>query len=360
MTLGFAATPSPLGADTKRVVGLSPQVLDRLMPMHLWLDRQGRVMQAGPTIAKMMGGAPALGTRLLDLVEIRSPSNIADFTALIAQEGRRLSLGLHCAPHLPLRGVVSSLPGQGGALLDISLGLSFVRAVAEFDLNQGDFSPCDQTLELLYLYEANTSIAHLSRRLTERLRAARLAAEAQALTDELTGLANRRAMDLELARVLADETAHFALLHLDLDYFKQVNDTHGHAAGDHVLQQVGHILRSDLRRGDLAARVGGDEFLIILRNCLSEDGLREVAKRLIAGIEAPVSFEGKLCKLSASIGISTTAGYRTRPTPDEMLADTDMALYRAKNAGRRRFAIHLPERGDGGAAARDAEGHNAN
>jgi diguanylate cyclase (GGDEF)-like protein len=89
----------------------------------------------------------------------------------------------------------------------------------------------------------------------------------------LTGLANRRAMDTELRLLLDDPKAEFALLHLDLDFFKQVNDTHGHAAGDHVLSEVSKILREDLRGLDMAARVGGDEFLVVLRDTVSEEAI---------------------------------------------------------------------------------------
>ena len=239
-----------------------------------------------------------------------------------------------------LRGVVMPLPAGGGVLLDVSLGLSFQRAVAEFGLTLQDFSPCDQTVELMYLSEANASIARLSRHLTERLRAARHEAEAQALTDALTGLANRRAMDIDMQRRLSDQTSRFAVLHIDLDLFKAVNDTHGHAAGDRILQEVGLVLRADLRRGDVAGRIGGDEFLLIVGGCEDPKPLAAIARRLIARFETPVPFGDVMLNVSASIGIATTANYDVRPSVDEMLADTDMELYRAKHEGRGRFAIH--------------------
>jgi diguanylate cyclase (GGDEF)-like protein len=80
-------------------------------------------------------------------------------------------------------------------------------------------------------------------------------------------------MDTELRLLLDDPKAEFALLHLDLDFFKLVNDTHGHAAGDHVLSEVSKILREDLRGLDMAARVGGDEFLVVLRDTVSEEAI---------------------------------------------------------------------------------------
>ncbi len=192
----------------------------------------------------------------------------------------------------------------------------------------------------MYLHEANAVIARLSRQLTDRLSVAREAAEHQALTDPLTALANRRAMDAELRRLLDDRRAEFALMHLDLDFFKQVNDTHGHAAGDHVLSEVANILRGDLRRMDMAARVGGDEFLIILRDTTSNTAISALADRMIRKIERPIPFEGRICRISASVGVAVTSAYENRPDVDTLLADTDAALYRAKNAGRATVAIH--------------------
>jgi diguanylate cyclase (GGDEF)-like protein len=314
------------------------QVLDRLLPMHLCVGPDGLIRHAGPTLAKMSGGAARAGRRFAEVVELRRPAEgAADLAAL---DGQRVTLALGTAPDLPLRGVVAALPEGDGTLLDISLGLSFERAVMRFGLTISDFSPCDQTVELLYLQEANAAIGRLSRQLTERLSAAREAAERQALTDPLTGLANRRAMDAELARLLADPEAQLSLMHVDLDYFKQVNDTHGHAAGDHVLTAVAEVLRDELRCIDLAARVGGDEFLVLLRGEVAHEALAATADRLIRRIETPVDFNSALCRVSASVGIASTESYGTRPPPERLLADADAALYRAKEAGRSGYSIH--------------------
>lgn len=314
-------------------------ILDGLLPMHILLAADTTIRHAGPTLRKMTGVADLAGRAASEVIEIRRPCGLDRFDALLARAGERLALVLRGAEDLPLRGVLVRLP-DGGALIDLSLGLSFERAVTRFGLTGSDFSPCDQTVELLYLHEANAVIAHLSRRLTDRLSAAREAAEHQALTDPLTALANRRAMDAELHRLLDDPRADFALLHLDLDFFKQVNDTHGHAAGDHVLTEVAGILRGDLRQMDMAARVGGDEFLIVLRDTLSTAAIAAFANRMIRKIERPILFEGKVCRVSASIGVAVTGAYAARPDADKLLADTDAALYQAKAAGRATVAIH--------------------
>jgi len=106
-----------------------------------------------------------------------------------------------------------------------------------------------------------------------RLQGAKARAEEQALTDVLTGLGNRRAMERALS-TLMQNGGGFALIHLDLDYFKQVNDTLGHAAGDHVLAEVASLLRASVRGADLVARVGGDEFVILLAG-VQDRGLLE-------------------------------------------------------------------------------------
>jgi diguanylate cyclase (GGDEF)-like protein len=335
-------------ASQGHLAELDGHALDRLLPMHVLLGADGRVRHAGPTFTRMCCGTPPRGQSFFDLLEIRSPGAVRDMPGLIGVTGQRLILALRAAPDLPLRGTAAELSRGGGVLLDISLGLSFERAVARFGLNVSDFSACDETVELLYLHEANAAIRHLSRQLTERLAAARAEAEALAMTDALTGLPNRRAMEAELTRSLAEPGATVALMHIDLDYFKRVNDTHGHAAGDRVLGNVAAILKDELRQPDMAARIGGDEFLVLLRDAAAPDGLAASAGRLIRRIEEPMEVRGAPCRLSASIGISATSAYRTSPSPRRIVEDADAALYRAKAAGRGRFAIHgqaeVPER----------------
>lgn len=316
------------------------RLFDRILPMHVDVGPAGRIRHAGPTFHKMTESCDVIGRSVAEVIDIRKPRAVACYDDLLSLEGQRLTLALRNAPEIVLRGVATALPAGDGVLIDISLGPGFQRAVAHFDLTLSDFSHSDQTVELLYLAEANAAIAWLSRQLTERLSAAREAAERQALTDPLTGLANRRAMDAELARMLADPDQHVALLHIDLDYFKQVNDSLGHAAGDRILTMVGDILRNELRASDLSARVGGDEFLVALKGRSEIDELAAIARRLIGRLERPVPHEGQVARVSASIGIARTSGYDERPDLQRLLADADAALYRAKGGGRAGFRIH--------------------
>jgi diguanylate cyclase (GGDEF)-like protein len=321
-------------------------LFDRLLPMHVNVARDGRIRHAGPTFLKMTARGDVIGQPLPDVIDIRKPRAVATYDDLLSLEGQRLTLALRTAPDLALRGVGTALPGGEGVLIDISLGPGFQRAVAHFDLTMSDFSHCDQTVELLYLAEANAAIARLSKQLTARLSAAREEAEQQALTDALTGLSNRRAMDADLARFLGEPDLPLSLLHIDLDYFKQMNDTLGHAAGDSMLVRVGDILRSELRSTDIPARMGGDEFLVLMHGKIGAEDLARLAQRLIRRIEEPVAFDGEIAQVSASIGIASTASYAERPGLQHFLADADAALYRAKAAGRGAFRIHGVPSGD--------------
>jgi diguanylate cyclase (GGDEF)-like protein len=145
----------------------------------------------------------------------------------------------------------------------------------------------------------------------------------QAHTDELTGLPNRRAMDGVLQERLRRAGPGVALLAVDLDGFKALNDQYGHAAGDRLLQRVAVLWRQELRDGDVLGRVGGDEFIVLLEAC-SDDRAREVAHRLVRSIPRPVS---------ACIGAVVIP---VVPVPDleEVLERVDRALYAGKARGR--------------------------
>ncbi|MCV0397618.1 MAG: EAL domain-containing protein [Rhizobiaceae bacterium] len=158
-----------------------------------------------------------------------------------------------------------------------------------------------------------------------------------ALHDPLTGLPNRRSLDETLAAVRAAEPGGaVALLHLDLDRFKQINDTLGHAAGDAMLVHTATVLRDKAGADDLVARVGGDEFVMLCRSAADEYRLALRAERLVDAMRQPVPFEGHECRFGVSIGIASgTTGPHFDPA--KLMVDADIALYRAKSRGRNRF-----------------------
>lgn len=149
--------------------------------------------------------------------------------------------------------------------------------------------------------------------------------QALAHTDALTGLPNRRAWDERLAALTAEELARASLALVDLDRFKDVNDRAGHLAGDAALQDAARALRQAVRARDLLARIGGDEFGVLLLNCAAADA-GAAAER----IRRAVSGTGKL---TASAGVASARG-----TAAELLAAADVALLAAKDAGRDRTA----------------------
>ncbi len=156
-------------------------------------------------------------------------------------------------------------------------------------------------------------------------------AERKANTDELTGLANRRYLNSMMA---GEDAARSALVMLDLDFFKRVNDTLGHPAGDQALRHLAGLLKVELRLGDVAARIGGEEFAVWLPGADLELAV-EVAERLRARVaERPFRLGGAEHPLTISCGVSACPVPVARP--DNLIATADSALYRAKREGRNR------------------------
>ena len=312
--------------DESTLAGL----LTRLCPLHLILDEGGVIRHAGATLQKLRPDAPMEGRRFLEVFEMIRPRAAKRFRDLQGEPGVKLKIAFRDAPHTTLKGEFAEFPG--GAVIALSFGISLIEAVRDYDLSGADFSASDLAIELLYLVEAKSLVEESYRQLSMRLQAARVSAEEQAFTDTLTGLKNRRALDHVLARKSGGGMP-YSLMHLDLDFFKQVNDTLGHAAGDYVLQQVARILVEETRREDTVARAGGDEFVIVFDNLTDRPKLQRIAARLIGRLEEPMRYQGRQCQISASIGISLSAE-EPGATPAELLSHADQALYAAKRAGR--------------------------
>lgn len=327
-------------------VPLGVEALGQFMPMHLLLDPAEKVLSVGPTLRRVLGAGPVEGACFDQLFEVRSPGGVTSASELIERSGNRFRLAPRHARNVSLRGLGHRLGPDGPMLLNLTFGIDLMAAVREYSLTDTDFAATDLAMELLYLAEANAAVTQELRGLNLRLEGARLAAEEEALTDPLTGLRNRRAADLVLER-LCKARAPFGLMHLDLDYFKAVNDTLGHAAGDFVLESVGRILREQIRAEDCAARIGGDEFVIILPGRTEPKILRSIAGRIIAKVSEPTSFEGNSCRVSGSIGIVRSPDL-VRPDAGQVMAASDRALYAAKHAGRGQ-AVLLAGDGLGGA-----------
>jgi diguanylate cyclase (GGDEF)-like protein/PAS domain S-box-containing protein len=158
--------------------------------------------------------------------------------------------------------------------------------------------------------------------------------------DRLTGMPNRAAFDQALqdaAALAREENRQHALCYIDLDYFKQVNDTAGHAAGDELLKHIADLIRTACRNGDFAARVGGDEFVLLLLDC-SLDQARLVCEKLVQAISRFVfTWEGQSFTVGASVGI-TAVTFR-EPSASQLTKQADAACYAAKRDGRGRVRL---------------------
>ena len=159
---------------------------------------------------------------------------------------------------------------------------------------------------------------------------------AAAQTDFLTGISNRRAFNVDAQRSLDSPAGRHALLLCDLDYFKSVNDAHGHAAGDAVLKLFCRVARVHLAKGDLLARLGGEEFAILLPDCEATAAVRHAEAIRAHFQEAALALEGRPIAVTVSIGIATTEGVGAL---DRMMEAADEMLYRAKAAGRNRVTV---------------------
>lgn len=182
-----------------------------------------------------------------------------------------------------------------------------------------------------YGFVAISSDVTEKRKAQDKILKAKEQIEHQANHDPLTGLPNRRALDVKLNR-LKQEDEMRVLVRIDLDHFKNVNDTLGHAAGDHVLVVVSDLLREHVRKGDLAARVGGDEFVVLMDQATEACEAVALAERLLVEIQKEIPFEDKTCRIGASFGVAATGDGML--SNSELLLGADAALYVAKESGR--------------------------
>jgi diguanylate cyclase (GGDEF)-like protein len=200
--------------------------------------------------------------------------------------------------------------------LTIDVEVEGGRAVRIFGLKQ-DITPEKELLERL-------------RRLAE--------------VDPLTGLANRSMFEGKLARALAPDSRGAppaALALIDLDGFKDLNDSFGHAAGDECLRQIGRRLRTVFRRPHEIGRMGGDEFAVLVRGRRSEAELKALARAAIEEVSRPIVFEGNALVVGASVGVTRPADLRAHSI-GSLFAEADRAMYAAKRAGRNTVRFHRP------------------
>jgi len=196
--------------------------------------------------------------------------------------------------------------------------------------------------DTLYSFAQNVSLALTDAHTFERMN--------RAAHDTLTGLAGRGLFMDELTAELG-RAGCAALLFIDLDRVKPVNDTLGHPAGDELLRQAADRIGALIRPDDLAGRVGGDEFAVLLRDVTDQRMATDIAARIVRELARPMRVLGHPVQIGASVGVATAAADAPRlmdaPAAQDLLRRADIAMYQAKRNGRGRFEIYSPEMADG-------------
>ncbi|WP_309570443.1 GGDEF domain-containing protein [Deinococcus sp.] len=273
------------------------------------------LLRSGP-LAGMAVAAPLLAVQMLTAGQPPAASFLEGGSSILAMllVGAALRAGMRRMP--PERGRALRLPAAALTLA--------VNGAAERLLPGGPDSASSGYLPLLLLGLAGYVL--LNAIIVNRVNLLKATSrwQSQALLDTLTGLANRRQFDQDLGNLDAGD----AILAVDIDHFKRVNDTHGHATGDRVLRAVGQALQTGLRHHDRAYRLGGEEFAVMLRH-VNREQAQIVAERLRGAVEAS-SMAG--LKVTISVGVSLVAA----GDAPGAVRQADVALYRAKQRGRNR------------------------
>jgi diguanylate cyclase (GGDEF)-like protein len=222
-------------------------------------------------------------------------------------------------------------PPRSAAILPLMLDGRAMGAVAVWHTEPGRLG--EREMEIARML---CSVAPLPMRSARRFEAL----DHRASTDPLTGLANRSTFEARLASLSGyyDRYARpFSVVALDVDFFKKFNDTWGHEAGDRVLQHVAELLQSTVRDVDLPARLGGEEFVVLLPETTVSQAA-EAAERIRRNLETrTVDYNGQRLSVTASLGVSACPDCTTNPA--EVLGQADVALYRAKDTGRNRVSV---------------------
>jgi diguanylate cyclase (GGDEF)-like protein len=231
------------------------------------------------------------------------------------------------------QGMVALLPGEGGEvgvmLLANRLGVPQPFASGELRLLEALANNASVALQAERLEHVVTRLTDLQRRL-----------EHQAFHDSLTGLCNRSRFLDRTQEALNDHGGVVALLYIDLDDFKTINDSLGHAAGDALLRVIGRRLRHTVRPSDTAARLGGDEFAVLLREVRSMGEVEQAAQRIRDALRPPIQLGDQTLSVELTIGIATAAHGTARA--DDLIRNADVAMYGAKHAGKASVGMFEP------------------
>jgi len=258
----------------------------------------------------------------LDLAGSEDDHRAPWLNELVRAAARPMLVSAHEEPRLAHLGVEQVVAGP----LRDATGPIGTLVVAD---RSGEVRPFDASDVRLFATLANhAAVALANSDLVERLRVQSAAHEHSSLHDPLTGLPNRTLFTRRIEQAIAARTEALAVLLLDLDRFKDVNDTLGHQHGDVLLQEVAQRLRRALRHGDTIARLGGDEFAILLPDVPGPEASIVVAKALVSALDEPFHIADLAVDIAASIGVAVAPAHGDDPT--ELLRHADVAMYVAK------------------------------
>lgn len=311
--------------------GRTDAILDRLFPFHFVLDLDGDqpIARAGGALKRWIA-EDLTGRSFGEVFSVLRPAiTTVDRATLVTKQEAVFVLAVddHFAQ---LRGQMLLL-APNRAIFIGSPVLTSASNVEELGLSMSDFAPHDATVDLIVMQRfAEMQLSDLqdqAEELSEAQRARDRLSES-ASTDSLTGLANRRAFWDRCGRELTDGT-ELALLFIDVDRFKAVNDVHGHGTGDAVLRWIGNCLSAAVRPIDLVARLGGDEFAVLLTN-VDREATAVIVDRIQATVTQPTEIGSHNATTSLSIGVV----HRTaNETVDDLLQDADAAMYEGRQRG---------------------------
>ncbi|MEM9341628.1 MAG: EAL domain-containing protein [Pseudomonadota bacterium] len=336
---------SPISNSGVTPITLDPDDLNLIFPFGILVGPDGVILGFGASMEKLPGMTTALGKQVFDALHFTKPRLIDREKLLQDVLGKRITCevsdpnGLKPVAFFGMAFNVT-MAGTHHVLLMLTPGVNARTLVEDRGLSTTDFGAADGSADLLLLLAMQEEMVADGKKKSARLEAARDEAERLANHDALTGLPNRRALMRELARCLSE--GPLSVMHVDLDHFKEINDTFGHAAGDAALRHAAEGLRTVVGEGALCARIGGDEFVAILEGEVPQDQLEVMANVVVTALSRPFDFRGAEITAGASVGMAqTTVG--DGQSPDDVLHSADLALYEAKRGGRGHALLCTPQ-----------------
>jgi len=314
-------------------------LIDAILPFGGVVHASGRVLHLSRSLSKVLNLSQD-EVDFFELFQVQTPRRLRKTTQIADLIDQRVTLTADIREDekpLVLRAHLSAWDSEGQVfVLNTSFGINLTEAVDQYQLTDQDFSHADSSIDMLYVLKTQAALLSDSHAMAERLKQARDAAEELALSDALTGLPNRRALTQFLDSWIEETRTEqkLAILHVDLDRFKHINDTLGHAAGDQVLMRVSEVLKAQVGTGEMSARIGGDEFVLVLKaDERTKAQIEHIAREATKTLSKPFKVGRHNAQIGASIGITMAQAGHDR-TVDDYLLEADLALYEVKGNGR--------------------------